>query len=90
MLKFQPGAREYLSEIGALSVGRDGREVFVGMTMEESIWYQNYVEESFSGTANRVDGSQEKYLELQDKHETARLRVIDSEHQAGIGDPTLE
>lgn len=90
MLTFQPGARAYLSRIRALSTDKNDNDVFVGMTMEESTWYQSYAEESFSGTANRSDGSQEKYLELQDKHETARLRVIETEHQAGVEKPVLE
>lgn len=89
MLKFEPGARAYLAEIRALSTDQDDNDVFVGMTMEESTWYQGYVEASFSGTANRCDGSQEKYLELQDRHESARLRVIEAEHQAGVEKPTL-
>lgn len=82
MLKFQPGAREYLSQIRALSIDEHGKASFVGLTVEESVWYQNYAEESFSGTANRADGSQEKYLELQDKHEAARLQVIEAEKQS--------
>ncbi|MBV7481389.1 hypothetical protein [Bordetella sp. BOR01] len=90
MLKFEPGARAYLSEIRALSTDEDDNDVFVGMTVEESTWYQGYVEKSFGGTANRFDGSQEKYLELQDKHETARLRVIETEHQAAVEKTTLE
>ncbi len=79
MLEFQPGARAYLSEIRALSTDEDDNEVFVGMTIKESIWYQNYLEESFSGTADRLDGSQEKYLALHDKHEEARRTVLAGE-----------
>lgn len=84
MLEFQPGARAYLSEIRALSTDKDDNEVFVGLTIKESVWYQNYLEASFSGTANRVDGSQEKYLALHDKHEEARQAVIATEsHSPG-------
>ncbi|AEC20056.1 hypothetical protein PT7_1516 [Pusillimonas sp. T7-7] len=79
MLKFQPGARAYLSEIRALSTDKDDNVVFVGMTVEESIWYQDYLEESFNGAADRHDGSQEKYLELHDKHEEARKTVLAEE-----------
>jgi len=84
MLKFQPGAREYHAEIRALSVNNNGQEVFVGMTLDESVWYQSYAEASFNGTANRTDGSQEKYLELQDRHEAARLKVIEAEQPATV------
>ncbi|MDX3893677.1 hypothetical protein [Pusillimonas sp.] len=79
MLKFEPGARAYLSEIRALSKDGDDHEVFVGMTVKESVWYQNYLEESFGGTADRSDGSEEKYLALHDKHEEARRTVLAGE-----------
>ena len=79
MLKFQPGARAYLSGIRALSTDKDNNEVFVGMTIKESVWYQNYLEESFSGTADRSDGSDQKYLALHDKHEEARRTVLAGE-----------
>jgi len=76
MLEFQPGAREYLSKIRALSTDQDGNDVFVGLTAKESAWYATYLEESFGGTADRSDGQQEKYLALQDRHEEARLAAI--------------
>jgi len=79
MLKFQPGARAYLSEIRALSTDKDDNEVFVGLTAKESLWYANYLEESFSGNIDRFDGSQEKYLALHDKHEEARRTVLAGE-----------
>lgn len=76
MLEFQPGARAYLSEIRALSTDKDDKVVFVGLTATESVWYANYLEESFSGTADRSAGPQDKYLALQDKHEAARQAAI--------------
>lgn len=79
MLKLQPGARAYLSEIRALSTDKDDNDVFVGLTANESVWYQDYLEESFSGNADRTDGSQEKYLALHDKHEEARRTVLAGE-----------
>lgn len=79
MLKLEPGARAYLSEIRALSTDQDDKEVFVGMTATESIWYQNYLEESFSGNTDRSDESEEKYLALHHKHEEARRTVLAGE-----------
>lgn len=90
MLKFQPGAREYLAQIRALSADDAGKEVFAGMTVEESIWYQDYARDSFHGNVNRADGSQEKYLELQDRHELARRRLIDAEPPARAQSSFLE
>lgn len=79
MLKLEPGARAYLSEIRALSTDKDDNDVFVGLTVKESIWYADYLEESFSGNADRLDGSQEKYLALHDRHEEARRTVLAGE-----------
>ena len=90
MLKFQPGARAYLSEIRALSTDKDDNEVFVGLTIQESLWYANYLEESFSGNADRLDGSQEKYLALHDKHEEARRTVLAGESLMRTRKSTLQ
>lgn len=79
MLKLQPDARAYLTEIRALSTDEDNNDVFVGLTTKESVWYANYLEESFNGNADRSDGSQEKYLALHDKHEEARRTVLAGE-----------
>lgn len=79
MLQLQPGARAYLSEIRALSTDQDDNEVFIGMTLTESVRYQNYLEQSFSGTADRSDESETKYLALHDKHEEARRTVLAGE-----------
>lgn len=76
MLEFQPGARAYLLDIHALSTDEDGNDVFVGMTLKESVWYQRYLEASFRGDTDRTDGSQERYLALHDMHEDARQAVI--------------
>lgn len=79
MLKLQPGARAYLSEIRALSTDENDNDVFVGMTAKESVWYANFLEESFNGNADRFDGSQAKYLALHDRHEEARRTILAGE-----------
>jgi len=79
MLKLQPGARAYLSEIRALSTDKDGNDVFVGLTAKESVWYQNYLNDSFAGTADRADEFEEKYLALQDRHEELRRTILAGE-----------
>lgn len=79
MLELQPEARAYLLQIRALSTNEDGNDVFVGLTAEESVWYANYLKESFGGTADRSEGPQSKYFALQDRHEAARLAVLVSE-----------
>jgi hypothetical protein len=79
MLKFEPDARAYLLEIRALSTDRDDNDVFVGMTVEESVWYADYLEASFSGAFDRTERSEQKYLALHDKHEEARRTVLAGE-----------
>lgn len=79
MLEFQPGAREYLSQIRALSTDKDENVVFVGLTAKESAWYASYLEESFSGIADRSEECQDKYLTLLDRHEAARQAAIANE-----------
>jgi len=90
MLEFQPGARAYLTEIRALSTDKDDNEVFVGLTITESLWYQNYLEASFGGTANRHDGSEAKYLALQDKHEEARRTILAAESLMRTQPPSIQ
>lgn len=79
MLKLQPDARAYLSEIRALSTDKDDNVVFVGLTAKESVWYADYLEASFNGNTDRDEASQEKYFALQDKHEEARRTVLAGE-----------
>jgi len=76
MLKLQPGARAYLTEIRALATDEHGNDLFVGLTPKESVWYQNYLRESFAGTADRAAASEAKYLALHDKHEEMRRTVL--------------
>lgn len=79
MLKLQPDARAYLKEIRALSTDSEGNDLFVGLTAKESAWYHNYLRESFSGTADRAEQSEQKYLALHDKHEEMRRTVLAGE-----------
>ena len=79
MLEFQPRERAYLSGIRALSQDQDDNEVFVGMTVAESIWYANYVAQSYKGDVARGDEAEAHYLALHDQHEQARRAVLASE-----------
>lgn len=79
MLEFQPRERAYLMEIGALCKDQDDNTVFVGMTANESLWYANYLEESFNGSVARADEAEARYLALHDQHEEARRTVLASE-----------
>ena len=75
-MKLQPGERAYLTEIKALSTDENGNERFVGLTPQESVWYQDYLQASFDGTADRAGVSEAKYLALHDRHEEMRRTVL--------------
>ncbi len=79
MLEFQPRERAYLAEIRALSQDQDDNVVFVGLTVDESVWYANYVEQSYKGDVARGDEAEARYLALHDQHEEARRTVLASE-----------
>lgn len=79
-MEFEASERAYLNDMRMLSTDNKGREVFVGLTIEES-------EEYFLLTRldSNNDGDREKrdrYLELYEKHETARLAVLGAENAA--------
>lgn len=79
MLNLQARERDYLFEICALSKDQDDNLVFVGMTVNDSIWYIKYLQESFAGMVDRADDSQARYLALHAKHEDARRALLASE-----------
>lgn len=79
MLILKPGERAYLTEIRALTSDQDGNELLVGLTEKESVWYHNYVQASFSGTVDRAEDGEQKYLALQDRHEEMRRTVLAGE-----------
>lgn len=79
MLEFQPRERAYLESIHALSQDQDSNEVFVGLSLTESIWYANYVKQSYQGDVARGDEAEARYLALHEQHEQARCAVLAAE-----------
>jgi hypothetical protein len=79
--------RAHLLEMRALTIDRQGNELLVGLTFEETDFYLDY------GTA-RLEGrhttSEEgnRYLALHDKHERARLAILGAEIQLRNDAPT--
>lgn len=90
MLEFQPAARAYLSKIKALSTDQHDKVVFVGLTAKESVWYADYLQESFNGQADRTGTSQEKYLALLDRHEKARQELVADQDPMRADEPLLQ
>lgn len=79
MLKFQSREREYLLNIHAIAKDQNDNLIFVGMTIDESVWYSQYLEQSFNGIANRGSDDEIRYLSLHDKNEAARRAILASE-----------
>ncbi len=88
MCEFTEGDREYLREMRALSTDQQGREVLVGLTLEETIRYMSHLRGRLEPGGTRDDT--DDYLRLHDKHEAARVAVIVAESQARNERPTLQ
>ena len=65
--------RATLTAFRALTTDEQGREVLVGLTFEETAFYMARVRRGPPTIPDLV--SQEKYLELDKKHELARLQA---------------
>lgn len=70
--------RAFLKEMRSINKDNKGREVLVGLTVDETSFYLTYLEQSIVGETNQEDGP--KFLTLHDKHEKARLAVLGVEH----------
>nr|WP_314876403.1 hypothetical protein [uncultured Pseudomonas sp.] len=73
--------RAYLRKIRALSKDLHGNEIFVGLTIEESIRF-NFLSESLLGHQHRSQDEIDEYLSLIQKHEHFRLQVVYAEIEA--------
>lgn len=87
MIKLTESRREYLKEMRALTVDKNGNEHLVGLTLEESEFYLNYGTARLEGLhLTRAEG--DRYLALHGKHERARLAVLGVEIQVRNDVPT--
>ena len=76
----------FLGEIRALSTNEYGERILVGLTVEESIWY---IHEQRQGLAEQMDPdvpcetytSRDRYFELEERHQLARLEVLWAERE---------
>ena len=85
MIEFGNDERKHLIEMRMLTKDSNGQEVFVGLTLEETTFYVTYSRQSLLDAENPKDT--DRYLELNEKHETARLRVISAEAQLRVDNP---
>lgn len=76
-MKFSPAERSYLEDRRMLSTDSAGREVFRGLTLEESRVFWGFIRDG----AMEIAASEERdrYLDLYMEHEKARLQIIMAE-----------
>jgi hypothetical protein len=72
MFAFTDEERATLTEFRAITRDERGREVLVGLTLEETAFYMAHVKQRRT-LPNRE--AQKRYLELDKKHELARCRA---------------
>ena len=81
--------REHLTEMRAIATDKDGREVLVGLSSEETEWYFAYSARRWRGDRRRGHSvDREKYLTLQTKHQLARFAILGAEVQKRTETPT--
>lgn len=85
MLKLTEGEKNYLLEMRALSTDPQGRDIFVGLTADESERYHFLSNPLRHGTYEE----NEEYLAFNQKHEQARHQVLAAEHIKRTEAPSL-
>jgi hypothetical protein len=80
-LELNDGERTLLEEMHSLSTDARGREVFAGLTLEESIVYRDYCRALLTEDWSRNADERETCLRLHSKHQRARRAVRMAENQ---------
>lgn len=88
MFRFSDSEKVYLAELRAISTDEGGNEILVGLTLEETTWYMEYSRRSLTADSDHSSESADRYLQLHDKHELARLGVVGAEHQLRVDNPS--
>lgn len=84
MLNISKAEREYMNEMRMLTRDSQGNELLVGLTLEESQFYLRFAQARTRSMEPQGDEARDRYLELNDKHEKARLSVIAAEAEARL------
>jgi len=79
--------RAHLTEMRALTTDEQGREVLVGLTHAETVFYLEYGRRRIAGERSTKD--RERYLELHEQHERARQQILGAEIQRRSENPPL-
>jgi len=85
---FTDADRTSLVEMRALTTDSAGREVLVGLTFEETVFYMEYTNKRMQGYKDRPNSK--RYLQLHEKHELARLEVLGTEIFVRNEKPTFQ
>jgi len=85
---FTDAERDVLNEMRALSTDSEGREILVGLTIEETVFCMEYVRNRMQGHNDSQNGA--RYLELHEKHECARFAVLGAEHYIRTENPPIQ
>ena len=76
--KLSSAEMSYLKGVQALAHDSRGREVLIGLTFEETAWYIN----SSHRLLRRDHADRQRYLELHQKHEQARAKLLAAQKPA--------
>lgn len=85
---FNDADRDFFNEMRALSTDSEGREILVGLTIEETVFYMEYARNRMQGHNDFQNGA--RYLELHVKHEHARFAVLGAEHYVRTENPPIQ
>lgn len=88
MFEFTESERASLKEMRALSTDGQGREVLIGLTLEETERYMAHSRAFLS--KNRDRENRKIYLKLNEKHERARLEIIGTESFVSTNKPSIQ
>lgn len=87
MIEFTDSERQWHSEMRSLTTDEHRREVLVGLTAEETDFYVTYLRRRNTGERDPSAANRDRFLELRQKHERARIEVIGAENQLRVTDP---
>jgi len=90
MINFTDAERAWHSEMLGLAVDEEGREVLVGVTMEETEFYVTHIRKRTCGDRDRNPVNRTRFLELHEKHEIARLQILEAENYVRRENPPLQ
>ena len=89
MIIFTSSERAFLTEMRSLAIDRSGNEHLVGLNLDETEFYQEYVRARGRGEW-RSDEDADRYLTLHETHEAFRFAIINAEVQLREEGPTKQ